>query len=70
MSGEKKTLLLKKLDQPRGSYADCSFTFGPSGMLWGAGVAGFEKMQCKKKKKNKHGLETLGGDYSYCNAGF
>ena len=24
----------------------------------------------QKIKKNKHRLETLGGDYSYCNAGF
>jgi len=40
-------------------------------MLWGAGVPCFEKNAMKKKKqKNKHRLEALGGEYSYCNAGF
>lgn len=64
---KKKILLLKKLEQPRGSFVESSFTPVPSGMVRGAGVLWVKKMQWKKKK---HRIETLGGDYSYCNTGF
>ena len=58
---EKKPLLLKKLEPPRGSFTESGFTLSPLGMAWGAGVPCFKKMQWKIVKQR---IETLGGDYS------